>query len=256
MTSSAAVSSAADSNVADANAADWQRWRERRAKKVLSPYGIASLVSTNWVTETPIDIEGIDGQWSATDGQVVSSTGVRLAPGDPDLQLGTVRVRAIEREGALALRVFDPDAASRTSLREIAAFPPADEWTIVGEFEPAPEAHLDIEHVGGWVEDAQLAGHVAFELDGARYRFAVTAERDRYFAVFADQTNGRETKQFRFLNLPPADDLGKVLVDFNAAYLPPCAFSDAYFCPLPPASNRLAAKVLAGESWPSPHVDA
>ena len=47
--------------------------------------------------------------------------------------------------------------------------------------------------------------------------------------------------------MPAADADGHVVVDFNRAYLPPCAFSDFYVCPLPPAGNRLDRPIRAGE---------
>jgi uncharacterized protein (DUF1684 family) len=41
-----------------------------------------------------------------------------------------------------------------------------------------------------------------------------------------------------------------VQLDFNRAYLPPCAFSDEFNCPLPPGDHRFDAEVTAGETWP------
>ncbi|MFP3821779.1 DUF1684 domain-containing protein, partial [Bacillus sp. SIMBA_008] len=66
-------------------------------------------------------------------------------------------------------------------------------------------------------------------------------------AVFADGTNGLETYRFRFLPVEePADD-GSAIIDFNRAYLPPCAFSDQFVCPLPLPGNRYSTPIRAGE---------
>ena len=65
--------------------------------------------------------------------------------------------------------------------------------------------------------------------------------------MFADSTNGSETQRFRFLDVEPADADGRVVVDFNRAYLPPCTFTDHYLCPLPPQNNRFDFPVRAGE---------
>jgi len=67
------------------------------------------------------------------------------------------------------------------------------------------------------------------------------------FFVFGDETNHSETYGAgRFLYADPAKD-GTVVLDFNRAYNPPCAFSAFATCPLPPKQNRLALRVDAGE---------
>jgi hypothetical protein len=67
------------------------------------------------------------------------------------------------------------------------------------------------------------------------------------FFIFADKTNGSDTYGAgRFLYTDPAKD-GKVVLDFNKAINPPCAFSSYATCPLPPASNRLPVRIEAGE---------
>ncbi|MGE4359416.1 MAG: DUF1684 domain-containing protein, partial [Lysobacteraceae bacterium] len=67
------------------------------------------------------------------------------------------------------------------------------------------------------------------------------------FLIFADRTSGRETYGAgRFLDTPVPKD-GRVLVDFNLAYSPPCAFNAFSTCPLPPPENRLDLAVRAGE---------
>jgi uncharacterized protein (DUF1684 family) len=42
-------------------------------------------------------------------------------------------------------------------------------------------------------------------------------------------------------------DGGRIVVDFNKAYNPPCAFNEYSTCPLPPHENRLDLAVTAGE---------
>lgn len=63
----------------------------------------------------------------------------------------------------------------------------------------------------------------------------------------ADGTSGVDAYRFRFLPIDLPSEDGTVTVDFNRAYLPPCAFSDQYVCPLPPAGNRLGVRIEAGE---------
>ncbi len=73
------------------------------------------------------------------------------------------------------------------------------------------------------------------------------------FFVFADATNRTETYGAgRFLYAEPAKN-GRVVLDFNRAYNPPCAFSPYATCPLPPKQNRLSVSVTAGEKRTADH---
>ncbi len=70
------------------------------------------------------------------------------------------------------------------------------------------------------------------------------------FVPFADATSGNETYgSGRYLDVAIEPD-GSVVLDFNLAYQPYCAYSSAYSCPLTPTENRLAVPILAGERLP------
>ena len=65
--------------------------------------------------------------------------------------------------------------------------------------------------------------------------------------VFKDATSGKTTYgggRFLYAALPKD---GKVVLDFNRAYNPPCAFTPYATCPLPPPRNRLTVPIEAGE---------
>jgi uncharacterized protein (DUF1684 family) len=60
-------------------------------------------------------------------------------------------------------------------------------------------------------------------------------------------TSGKETyAASRFLEADPPKD-GQVVLDFNEAYNPPCAYNPYTTCPLPPPQNRLPVRIEAGE---------
>ncbi len=73
------------------------------------------------------------------------------------------------------------------------------------------------------------------------------------FLPFRDATSGRESYAGgRYLDLTP-DDEGNVVIDFNLAYSPFCAYNDSYSCALPPAENWLTVPIEAGEkTWRKP----
>ena len=57
----------------------------------------------------------------------------------------------------------------------------------------------------------------------------------------------------RYLDTAAPDAQGRVTLNFNRAYNPPCAFTDFATCPLPPPENRLDLAVTAGEqAYPRP----
>jgi len=74
--------------------------------------------------------------------------------------------------------------------------------------------------------------------------------KDHLFIPFTDATSGEETYESgRYIDLEIEDILNdKVLIDFNKAYNPYCAYvSGKYNCPIPPAENRLTVAIRAGE---------
>ncbi|TYZ13462.1 DUF1684 domain-containing protein [Hymenobacter lutimineralis] len=72
--------------------------------------------------------------------------------------------------------------------------------------------------------------------------------RDYLFVPFTDRTNGRGSYGGgRYLDLRRGQlRSGQVLLDFNRAYNPYCAYQTGYSCPVPPPENRLGTEVEAG----------
>jgi uncharacterized protein (DUF1684 family) len=163
-----------------------------------------------------------------------------------------VTVQAIVRDGRTGVRIFEHAQAG--SIAGLEAFPFAAEWVVAGRFEPLPPGTV----VGyGYALEAaprqtEVAGVLSFELDGRRYETQPFDDGEQLFLVFADATTGSQSKPpGRFLRVPrPDGGAGEVEIDFNRAYLPPCAFSHEFNCPLPPPAHRLAVAVTAGETWP------
>lgn len=238
--------------------AAFRDWRRSRWQAVSAPYGTAALRHTHWLTVEPTGFTGAPGRWHAEAAEVVGvlpdGAVVRLAPGE-ELDLdGGVRLRAFERDGAFALRVIDPDAPSRTSLVGIEVYPPSRERVVTGRFAAAGDgATLDVTSVDGHESTDRLGGTIELEIDGVPLVLTVTRDDHGLSAVFADATSGGESYRFRFIRVPEPEVDGIVAVDFNRAYLPPCAFSDEYVCPLPPLGNRWPVALRSGERIATRH---
>ena len=247
---------------------NWQDWAAQREKTIREPYGFLALVATAWLDEAETDIDTVPGRWSAAprgrtrvkavaadglllDGEPLDGT-VELRPDlDPEPQSlvhGDRRLVPIVREGRAGLRVYDPSSPAHEAFAGIELFPYDAVFVVTGRYTPyAAERVEQVPNADGAERGLALAGEVAFDLDGTPHALAVSTAGDGFSATFGDATNGPDTFGFRFLTLPGPDADGRVVVDFNRAYLPPCAFTDHSLCPLPPAGNRLPVAIAAGE---------
>ena len=98
-------------------------------------------------------------------------------------------------------------------------------------------------------------GVAKFTLNGKQYQLTIYQShrirqipiyRDQLFLPFTDLTNGEETYgggRYIDLKVPKGD---KIIIDFNKAYSPSCAYDHDYSCPIPPAENDLDVRVEAG----------
>ena len=274
--------------------AEIARQRQAREEGLRQPLGWLSLVGLHWIeagshrvgSAPDSDIvlavgPGHLGEIHLKDGVVtlaleqaedVAVDGVPAAAGEialrPDTQgsptqitfdQGVAGFNLIERGGRFALRVRDARAQTRTRFSGLDFYPADPAWRIDARFEPHPEGRtLDIANAIGQLAPEPNPGAVVFEREGKTYRIEALANPDgSLFLIFADRTSGRETYGAgRFLDTPAPRD-GRVTVDFNLAYNPPCAFNAFSTCPLPPPENRLKLAVQAGEKkYAEPHREA
>ncbi len=252
-------------------AEEWKHWTDSRAASVSAPHGALALAGTHWLEPEPAELPGLPGWWSTSDGAVrlaaTAADGITVQGTDgpvdgvtllhPDTSpaadlasLGAVLLVPIEREGELALRVFDPEAEARQAFAGIAAYPYSPEWAVPAVFTPFEsegEQQVVVPNADGRERPLAVAGRIAFTLAGEPHTLTVSDSGAGLSGVIADATSGRGTYRFRFITLPAPDAQGRTVLDLNRAYLPPCAFADHFVCPFPPPGNRLAVAVGAGE---------
>ncbi len=183
-------------------------------------------------------------------GQPVETAELRSdAGGNPDIvQIGRLKLLVIKRGERYAVRLRDPESPLRKNFRGLKWFPVHEKWRITARFLPAPaDRKLVLETIIGTQEEMPMAGEAEFELDGRTFRLQAARSGRRLFFVFRDATAGKSTyRAGRFLYADPPQD-GKVILDFNQAINPPCAFTPYTTCPLPPPQNRLPVEITAGE---------
>lgn len=178
------------------------------------------------------------------------------ADGADLITVGTATIFLIRRAGLPALRMKDSMNPLLRSFAGEQRFAPDRRFVTTAHFTPAaPDLFQTISNIRGDSLQVPVAGTLDFELKGKRCRLTATPESDgRLFIVFRDQTTGHETYSGGRFLLTTVPDEGKVVLDFNRAVNPPCAWNQWTTCPLPAAGNTLPVAVRAGALVPKKSV--
>jgi uncharacterized protein (DUF1684 family) len=180
------------------------------------------------------------------------------ADGHPDLlQAGRVRFYLIRRGERLGIRLKDPEAPARKAFRGVPRYPVDPAWRVEADFIPyaTPQTRA-IATVIGTTEPMTTPGLLRFRVAGREVTLEPMVEdpgHPELFLIFKDGTSTQGTYpagRFLYAEMPRN---GKVVLDFNRAVNPPCAFSNFATCPLPPPQNRLEVPITAGEKDPGLH---
>jgi len=188
------------------------------------------------------------------DGRPVTSTYLlddTADNGPTILKLGSLLINIVKRGDKVGVRVKDTESETRREFKGLEYYPIDPKWRIEARLEPyTPAKAIPITNVLGMTDDELSPGALVFEVDGKTYRIDPILEKGEtdLFVMIADETTGKETYGAgRYLYVSPPDANGKVVIDFNKAYSPPCAFTNFATCPLPPRQNHLPFRVDAGE---------
>lgn len=166
------------------------------------------------------------------------------------LRHGSLRWFVIKRGEKYGIRLRDLEHPNLSNFKGIESYPIDSKWKVVAKLEKFPEEKkIAITDVLGQTSMQPSSGALVFSLKGKTYRLGPIDEGDQFFILFGDKTNAKHTYQSgRFLYAQkPAAGSNTVILDFNKAYNPPCAFTEFATCPLPPAQNVLGVAVQAGE---------
>lgn len=169
--------------------------------------------------------------------------------GPPDrVTLGAVTMIVIKRGERYGVRFFDNNSSRRAQFDGLAWYPIDPTMRIDAHFMPYdPAKMITYGNVLGDQVEEPSNGYVEFEYNGETYRLDALPRGDKLFFNFRDATNGDTTYGAgRFLVIDGPQD-GRVIMDFNQATNPYCAYTDYATCPLPPAQNRLPVRIEAGE---------
>ena len=172
-----------------------------------------------------------------------------LKPDSDVVKIGRLSLLPIRRGDRLGIRLKDPERAARKAFHGLDYFAASEAWRITARWVPEPR-EIPILNVLGQTEPSRSPGYAAFRVGDKDLRlYPILEEPDaqEMFYIFRDQTSGHESYpagRFLYSTLPNG---GQVVLDFNKAVNPPCAFTAYATCPLPPVENRLPVRIEAGE---------
>jgi len=215
----------------------WKDWCVRRRAALTAPTGNLALVETRWLPagERPDPEAARAGQPDSVTVTTVERTD--LVTGEPEY----------------ALRFWDAESPAIRNFERTDAFPFDPAWVLEATYTPVEDARrVAFEHIrdNGGTRDLAVPGDIALTVDGTDYTLSAFDDDGTLLLVFGDPTNGSVTYGAgRFLFVEHTGE-GRVRLDFNRAFVPPCGFSDQYNCPMPPRQNRFHLPVEAGEKLP------
>jgi len=163
--------------------------------------------------------------------------------------VGSLKLSVIKRGARYGLRVRDKNSRARREFTGLHWFPARRSYRVTASFIPYDKPkEIIIMNVLGDELKLKSPGLLSFRLQGKTYQLRPVIEDDeKLFIIFRDLTAGKTTYgagRYLYADLPKD---GKVVLDFNRAENPPCAFTSYATCPLPPRQNFLPIAIDAGE---------
>jgi len=174
------------------------------------------------------------------------------AAGPPDvLTLRGLTMQVIKRGERHGIRLKDRDSGLRKAFTGLRWFDVKEDYRVTARFvsygAPRP---VKVPNILGQTEAMPSPGYATFALNGKEVRLEGVLEEpgaEELFFILRDETSGKETYpagRFLYADLPKK---GSIVLDFNKAYNPPCAFTPYATCPLPPPQNWMPVRIEAGE---------
>lgn len=165
------------------------------------------------------------------------------------LQQGDLAWYIIKRGERYGIRLRDHQHPRLKELDHIPGYPIQTDYVVEASLEPFDEPRIMTvaTPLEGYTEDYECPGILNFRIKRQDLELYPFKSGEGYFLVIADETTGLETYGAgRFMYAMP-DTSGRIILDFNKAYNPPCAFSPFATCPMPPRENFLPVAIEAGE---------
>lgn len=258
------------------------KWRATHQEELLTDGGWLTVAGLFWLKEgvntvgsgkDVYDIKLTDNFKQGKFGEIVFSNGkatLNIAPGvdaksdgkiiktidlvsdekpkPSKIEIGSQTFYLIKREDRYGIRLKDARNLPRLNFNGLKWFPIDPKLRVTAELDPYSEPRdVKVPNVLGGTFPYKSPGILKFKIHDKEYRLQPVIEDDHLFIIFRDLTSKTTTYGAgRFLYADAVKE-GKVVLDFNKAENPPCAFTAFATCPLPPRQNRLDVAIKAGE---------
>lgn len=258
-----------------------KEWQHSRLERLKSETGWLNLAGLFWLEEGensfgsdpandivfPEKAEAFCGTVTLKEGKVflLASAGVNITCEDTlvtrlvlnddhsdnttHLEQGDLAWYIVKRGEKYGIRLRDYQHPRINKLDHIPCYPIQTSYVVEATLKPfeEPRTMTLATPVEGFTEDYQCPGELHFKIKKKDLVLYPFASGDGYFLIIADETTGLDTYGAgRYMYSVP-DSSGRIILDFNKAYNPPCAFSPFATCPMPPRENFLPVAIKAGE---------
>lgn len=270
-------------------AENYERWHDEVEQKLRSDSGWLTVVGLHWLKEgknslgsdfkndlrLPKSAKSELGYIQKTadtyrlvlnnkkdvlvDGKTPSSLNIEIqsdVSGEPSvLNHKNIQFFLVTRKNGTGLRVKDPNSEARKNFKGRKWLPVNEDLVLKGKWIPLEKPKtIIVPDVIGNMNEELATGYVEFTYRNKRQKLYPSSDSNELFIVFKDQTSGKSTYgNARFLYAPKDKD-NSVILDFNKAVNPPCAFTDYATCPKAPKENILPFEVQAGELPPTSKI--
>jgi hypothetical protein len=168
-----------------------------------------------------------------------------------EMTLGSLRLSAIPMpDGRQFVSASDEAHPMLKDFPKVQTYPVEQRWRVAARFDAFEQPKMTkIADVRGGTMDFPAVGRLTFRIGDQEQKLTAFHFPDSpaFFVLFKDATNATTTYGFRMFDAPVVTNGEWTVIDFNVARNPPCAYSPFTTCPLPPAENRLAVAIEAGE---------
>lgn len=189
------------------------------------------------------------------DGQLVEETVLQPdTSGSPSmLTFGQLTLVAIQRGQQYGIRLWDNTRSERINFPGRLWYSIKPDYLIMAEYTAYdPYKTMPIASTSGGDQSVSVVGSLIFEISGTNCKLdAFEGPEGGLFVIFTDKTRTDETYPAGRYLTTVKPELGKVRLDFNRTYNPPCAFTAYATCPLAPPQNHLPVWIPAGEQYRS-----
>lgn len=201
-------------------------------------------VTLNVEADLPVEVNGVEAKTALLDADQEDVPSF--------ITFSDMRMVVLRRSKGVGIRVWDNTREERRLFPKRQWYPVKKEFRVPATYTRYETPKIvKMPDILGAILDEPMQGYVSFELDGREHKLEVEELPDhRLFIQFMDLTSGNLTYPSGRYHYTDAHENGKVFIDFNKAYSPPCAFTKYATCTFPPQENHLNIPIEAGEIYP------